>query len=114
MSARAKFLEAFSNACENISLPYSDRDYLFQEVNLLSDESLLIFIQSIDDSSYQIEEWLEALISFQKWLHENKKGKNFPDQIEYISCCIQGSSNSGRLLTLVNLLQSYLESYGVQ
>lgn len=114
MSARAKFLEAFSNACENVSLPYSDCNYLFQEIDLLSDESLLIWIQTVDESSYSLQEWLEALVYFQKWLQENKKGKNFPDQIEYISCCIQGSSNTGRLLTLLDLLKSYLNTYGVQ
>lgn len=113
MSARAKFLEVFSNASENISLPYSDRNYLFQEVGLLSDTDLAIWIESIDESAYPLEEWLESLVYFQKWLHENQKGKNFTDQIEYISCCIQGSTNTGRLLTLLDLLKSYLENYGV-
>ena len=111
---RAKFLEAFSDASEILSLPYSDRNYLFQEVALLSDESIRDWIEVIDESSFPLAEWLEALTHFQKWLQENKKGKKFSDQIEYISCCIQGSSNTGRLLTLPDLLKSYLENYGVQ
>ena len=114
LSARVKFLEVFSNACEAGSLSYPDRNYLFQEIDLLSDESLLIWIQSIDESSFPLTEWLESLVYFQKWLQETKKGKNFPDQIEYISCCIQGSVNTGRLLTLPDLLKSYLENFGVQ
>ena len=111
---RVKFLEAFSNACENRSLPYSDRNYLFQELAFLSDEELIILIQTIDESSFVLDEWLEALVIFQKWLKENLRGKNFTDQIEYISCCIQGSSNTGRLLTLADLTKSYLDSFGVE
>ena len=113
LSARVKFLEVFSNASEAISLPYSDRNYFFQEIDLLTDADLNLWIECVDESAYPLEEWLEALVHFQKWLHENKKGKNFPDQIEYVSCCIQGSTNTGRLLTLLDLLKSYLENYGV-
>jgi hypothetical protein len=109
-----KFLEAFSNSCESASIPYSDRNYLIQEIAFLSDEDLIILIQSIDESTYSLEEWLEALVFFQKWLQDSKKGKNFTDQIEYISCCIQGSSNAGRLLTLTDLTKSYLDSFGVE
>ena len=114
LSGRVKFLEAFSNSSENISLSYPDRNYLIQEINLMGDPDIDIWIESIDESAYPLEEWLEALVYFQKWIQENKKGKNFPDQIEYISCCVQGSSNTGRLLTLMDLLKSYLDNYGVQ
>lgn len=113
LNARAKFLEVFSNACEVADLPYADRNYLVQEIGLLSDSDLNGWIQSIDDSAYPLEEWLEALVYFQKWLRDEGKGKNFPDQIEYVTCCIQGSTNTGRLLSLVDLLKSYLENYGV-
>ncbi len=114
LSVRAKFLEAFSNACEAVSLSYPDRNYLFQEIDLLSETDLAAWITSIDESSYPLGEWLEALVYFQQWLQENKKGKNFPDQIEYLSCCIQGSANTGKLLILKDLLKEYLGNYGVQ
>jgi len=106
-------LEASSNSCVAINLPFQDTNYLFQEIDLLSDPDLNIWIQTIDESSYPLSEWLESLVYFQKWLQENKKGKNFPDQIEYISCCIQGSANTGRMQPLIDLLKSYLETYGV-
>jgi hypothetical protein len=113
LSARVKFLEAYSNACDAISLPFVDCDYLFHEINLLSDPDLMTWIQCVDESYYPLQEWLESLVYFQKWLQENKKGKNFPDQVEYINCCIQGSANTGKLLPLIDLLKTYLQNYGV-
>jgi hypothetical protein len=110
---RVKFLEAFSDSCEGIGLPYSDRDYLIQEIMMMTDAEISTWIETIDESSYTLSEWLESLIYFQSWLKERLKGKNFTDQIEYVSCCIQGSANTGRLLTLVDLLKGYLEAYGV-
>ncbi len=114
LSVRVKFLEAFSDACEGSALPYSDRDYLIQEIMMMSDAELSIWIESIDESSYALSEWLQSLLFFQGWLKDHQKGKNFAGQIEYISCCIQGGSNSGRLLTLPDMLKGYLETFGVQ
>ena len=114
MNVRVKFLEAFSDACEGSALPYSNRDYLVQEIMMMSDTELTIWIQTIDESSYTLSEWLESLVFFQAWLKDHHKGKNFTDQIEYISCCIQGSNNTGRLLTLPDVLKGYLETFGVQ
>jgi hypothetical protein len=114
MSVRVKFLEALSDSLESSSVPYSDRSYLFQEVAILTDAEITQWIQLVDESTYGLGEWLEALVFFQSWLKSKQKGKNFLDQIEYISCCIQGSSNSGRLLTLEDLLKSYLETFGVR
>ena len=113
LSARAKFLEVFSDACEAGSIPYPDRNYLFQEIDLMSDPDLLVLIQLIDDSPHQIIEWLKSLVLFQIWLRDHHLGKNFPDQIEYISCCIQGTNSVG-LLTLPDLLKSFLDNYGVE
>jgi hypothetical protein len=108
-----KFLEAFSDACEGANLPYSDRDYLIQEIMMMSDAEISAWVETIDESTYGLSEWLESLVVFQQWLKDQQKGKNFTDQIEYISCCIQGSNNTGRLLTLPNVLKGYLETYGV-
>jgi hypothetical protein len=109
-----KFLEAFSDACEGSEIPYSDRNYLVQEIMMMSDAELAIWVQTIDESSYTLSEWLQSLVIFQAWLKDHQKGKNFTDQIEYISCCIQGSSNTGRMLTLPDVLKGYLETFGVQ
>ena len=111
---RANFLVAFSEACDAISLPFADCNYLFHEFHLANDQELKAWVQTIDESSYPLHEWLESLVYFQNWLKENQKGKNFPDQIEYLGCCIQSSSNTGRLLSLRDLLKNYLDNYGVQ
>jgi hypothetical protein len=114
LNVRVKFLEAFSDSCEGINLPYADRNYLIQEIMMMTDSELSLWIQMMDESTYTLSEWLESLVFFQSWLKEQQKGKNFTDQIEYISCCIQGSSNTGRLLTLKDLLNGYLDSFGVK
>ena len=113
LNTRVKFLEAFSNACEAISLPYPDCNYLFQDIHLLRDEKLSLWIQTIDESTFPLDAWLESLVYFQKWIQEQQKGKNFPDQIEYISCCIEGDVNSGRLMPLIDLLKYNLDQYGI-
>jgi len=107
-------LEAFSNACDISSLPFADCNYLFHEINLMSDEGLQIWIQSVDESFFQLEEWLVSLVYFQKWIQENKKTKNFPDQIEYLSCCIEGSANTGHFIPLIDLLKDNLDTFGIQ
>ena len=113
LSERVKFLEVFFDTCESISLPYPELNYLIQEINLMSDENLRIWVQIIDEAMYPLSEWLSALVFFQEWLKLNNKGKNFPNQIEYINCCIHGSVSGGRLLTLQDLLKNYLEIYSI-
>lgn len=114
MNERLKFLEALSDVFEISSIPYSDRSYLFQEVNLLSDSEISSWIRVMDESSYGLADWIEALIYFQSWLQEQRQGKNFTHQIEYLSCCTEGNLNSGRLLTLKDLLKTYLDTFGIQ
>ena len=66
----------------------------------------------VDESQYGLDEWCEALAEFAQWEAQNRP-LAFLDKMEYLSCCAQGSVQSGKLIPLSALLEDYLRVHGV-
>ena len=69
--------------------------------------------QHVDESQYSLDEWCEALVEFSAWEIREGRSLEFADKMEYLSCCAQGSVQSGKLVSLVTLLETYLREHGV-
>jgi hypothetical protein len=79
----------------------------------LSEEELRLWVESIDDSPYGLEDWARALIRFARW-EEAHRELTLEQKRTYLLCCIEGAGASAHLLPLETILENYLETHGVR
>ncbi len=89
------------------------KPYFLERAKTLTPAQVASFIESVDESQYSLNEWCQALLEFETWAEQNHRSLKLPAQIEYLTCCVQGTQNEGRLLSLSIVLDQYLKSYGV-
>ncbi len=83
------------------------------QLQKLSTDELAGLVHMIDDSSYSLNEWLEAFVSFEVWCKNEKRDLGATHMFEYISCCAE-SARAGVKLPLTFLLQEFLKTNGVE
>ena len=86
---------------------------LIAELAGLPDDDLLSFIAEVDESQYSLKEWSEAIIAFSEWENKNARTLGLVAKIEYLCCCVQGTTNEGRLLSLKAVWENFVDLYGV-
>lgn len=79
----------------------------------LSGDELHHFINLIDESPYDLNEWARALIEFDAWCTQHRRILQLSHQIEYLNCCSE-SVRGGVHLPLSFLLKDFLKSNGVE
>jgi hypothetical protein len=86
---------------------------LVKAADLLTGNDLKMWLNTIDESAYSLDEWMESLILFKAWTIEQKRELDFSNQLEYLSCCAE-SARGGVKLPLPFLLKEFLRTNGVE
>lgn len=67
----------------------------------------------VDDSQYDLAQWIEALEYFYDWLGQNeRKSPDLKLLLEYLSCCAEAGSGAPAGFPLQGLLEEMLDRYG--
>lgn len=67
----------------------------------------------IDDTRYNLSDWLNAMDAFHQWILANKRSSNFKVMLGYIHCCAEMGSNQSIPPELPHLVSSMLTQYGL-
>jgi hypothetical protein len=71
-----------------------------------------LFFNSIDNSQYNISQWIEAVITLHEWLLENSRKSDFAMILGYIQCCGQSPENKVIKYQLKDLVTEMLNTHG--
>jgi len=67
----------------------------------------------IDDTRYNLRDWLNAMDTFHQWILANKRSSSFRGMLGYIHCCAEMGSNQSIPPELPGLISSMLKQYGL-
>lgn len=73
-----------------------------------------LLIQAIDQSDYDLTEWIDALHHFQNWLRAHRLKAELSAMIGYLSCCSKAAENAPIHLSLCGILDDMLETHGFE
>lgn len=76
------------------------------------DEGFQQFATYVDESPYDLQNWLEAVEEFHRWLERNGKKTESQNIIGYISCSAEALKGHPVKPGLADVLKEMLESYG--
>ncbi|MCJ8278175.1 MAG: hypothetical protein HRT44_07160 [Bdellovibrionales bacterium] len=68
--------------------------------------------ETVDQSNYDLVQWLKALCHFQHWLNQSQSQAPLPEMIRYLSCAEQAPDNKNLGFALEDLLKVMLCEYG--
>ena len=70
------------------------------------------FLDEVDESSFSLQQWVEALNRLVCWLDQRELRLKLEDQIGYVSCAAESASVGPGFSDLPELLDEMLETYG--
>lgn len=80
---------------------------------LLSGTDLTRWFQQIDDSSFSLSDWIEAVLEFDAWLSRNAIAERPLDSmIGYIHCCTLTMAETLSPPNLASLTREMLDQHG--
>lgn len=71
-----------------------------------------ILFTYVDDSEYELSQWIEAIAYFKIWLDENSRETSFEKVLGYISCCTSSPENKTIKFKLIDILKDMLKTHG--
>lgn len=84
-------------------------------LELLEGADLEAWFETVDESPYALEDWIEALLLFDSWLEEKGcSARPVAAMTGYIHCCILTLAGIVALPSLKDLVRENLERYGFQ
>ncbi len=72
------------------------------------------FLDTVDDSSYTLRDWVEALRCMGQWLDAHGMTMELKDQIGYVNCAGAAAGSGANLTHLPSLVDEMLETYGCE
>jgi hypothetical protein len=73
-----------------------------------------LFVESVDDSSFSLRNWVEALRVLGHWLDARGLSLSLSDQIGYVACATDAAGAGSNLTHLPSLVEEMLETYGCE
>ncbi len=102
------------NRFKNAIRTHQTTSHLIDEFDQASESDLQHWAALIDESPYSLNDWSEALLCLKAWEANEKRTLTLVHRFEYLSCCAASASNFPHLISLPNLLKSFLASHGVE
>lgn len=87
-------------------------DYIGREDSSAS-KPFMALADCIDDTRYNLQDWLKAMERFHHWILGNKRSSSFKGMLGYIHCCAEMGSNQTIPPELPQLVSSMLDQYGL-
>lgn len=70
-------------------------------------------VEAVDQSDYGLDDWIEALVEFDRWLRERGvEARPFPTMLGYVHCCTLMNSPKVRLPILKVIVNQSLTDFG--
>lgn len=90
--------------------------YLYQSSKAHPDSGLgtRTFFQAVDESPFSLEEWIEGLSFFDRWLKMKGQGAGLLTMLGYLRCCSEAAQKAGLKLRFVQHLEEMLETHGFE
>lgn len=89
-------------------------DYPVLQERFSNEDQALIktLLQEVDESSYALTDWLDALALLYRWLDQSRLTLKIKDGLGYVSCAVKSVGDSSMLTHLPSLVGDFLEQYG--
>jgi hypothetical protein len=71
-------------------------------------------VQQVDESSFSLRQWLEALLTLQAWLAARRLRLPLEEQLGYIGCAAEAAGSGAALSDLPSLVTEMLADYGCE
>jgi hypothetical protein len=94
-------------------LKYSEAHEFQAQFQNKDDDWFRLFVQTIDESPYGLEDWLDAFFVFDQWCTTNRRFLDLEQQRGYLECCIEGLNPTAPTIPLKDGLRHYLDKNGV-
>ena len=85
--------------------------YFYLKNNPIAQTEFNSFIKTIPETNFTLEEYLESLVVFYLWLHENNRKADLKRIHGYLSCCTE-NKQAGTNLPMT--LEAMLADYGLE
>lgn len=72
------------------------------------------FLKEVDDSEFEMSQWIEAIEFLFSWLEQRKKAADFKTICGYLNCCAQAPDNKLHQRYFVDVLKDFLDRYGFE
>ncbi len=101
------FLKQFADSPVNMAFA----ETFFADCSIETRNALL---DGVDESSYSLRDWIEALRTLGHWLDARGLVLEHHDQVGYVCCAAESAAASAQLTHLPSLVDEMLETYGCE
>lgn len=71
-----------------------------------------LLFHNVDESQYQLDQWIAAIHYFHTWLESQERKTTFPKMLGYIQCCTDSPENKTIKYDLIDILKDMIKTYG--
>lgn len=75
-------------------------------------EAGLLLFNHVDDSEYQLDQWIRAIHFFHQWLEKEGRKSTLIKMLGYIHCCSDSPENKTLKYELKDILDDMIKTYG--
>jgi hypothetical protein len=83
-----------------------------KESPLAVNSGTILLFQNIENSCFNLKEWLEALVYFQEWLESKNRKSSLSKMLGFLMCCEESPENKIFKTNSKTLLKNMLTEYG--
>lgn len=107
-------LKLIFSSCSNEEELKTITYYLGHTLQSMPDkkEAGLLLFDNVDNSQYQLDQWIKAIHFFHQWLESEGRKTTFPKMLGYIHCCTESPENKTIKYDLKDILKDMIETYG--
>ena len=86
------------------------------EANLFEadDARVRLLLEEVDDSTYSLREWIDALVVMGEWLDARGLKAGIEDQIGFVSCANASAGAGASISVLSGIVSDMLDQYGFE
>lgn len=82
------------------------------EAYLSDHDTVRAMLDAVDESPYDLRQWVDAFIIVGQWLDSRGLSASFQDQLGYVNCACEAAGSSANLTPLTAIVSEMLDDYG--
>ncbi|MFU8848009.1 MAG: hypothetical protein ACNA77_04750 [Opitutales bacterium] len=82
------------------------------EAYLTEQESVSALLDAVDDSPYDLRQWVDAFIVLGQWMEVRGLRASFAEQLGYVGCACEAAGSGANLTPLPAIVGEMLDAYG--
>lgn len=84
------------------------------EAYLSDHDTVRAMLDAVDESPYDLRQWVDAFIIVGQWLDSRGLSASFQDQLGYVNCACEAAGSSANLTPLTAIVSEMLDDYGFE